>query len=57
MRNYYFDPNPYDITLTCPICGVEFKPRAKNAKYCSKECKKQSDREQKKKRRYESNKA
>lgn len=55
MRHYHFDPNPYDITLTCPVCGTEFKPRAKNAKYCSKKCKRHNDYS--KKRRHESNKA
>ncbi len=34
MAVYIFDPNPHNITLTCPWCGTEFKPKAKNAKYC-----------------------
>lgn len=57
MAVYIFDPNPHNITLTCPWCGTEFKPKAKNAKYCCVTCKNKAQYERTKKRNYESNKA
>lgn len=55
MTVWEFDPNPYNITLTCPVCGTEFKPKAKNSKYCCITCKNKAQYERTKRKQHESN--
>lgn len=40
IGEYTFDPNPKNITLTCPECGTKFKPRSRTQKYCCVRCQK-----------------
>lgn len=38
-RNWFPPKRLDETTRKCPTCGVEFEPRSRNHKYCSKKCK------------------